>query len=315
MPKKYNLKYVTSGGFTVDFNGRPYTWEKPTDLLDYDWSFDDTPKSSGYGSSVTSVSRKTVTKTIQIAIYCGDSQSVDAHLARLSELFEPDVLSKTPGKFYINDCYVFAYIMGSKKSIYKTDRIAKVQLKLVIESPFWITEDLHRFEPVQTGTATGFMFPLSFPIGFTSQTVRTLINDHYESCLAKITMYGPATNPQITVGSHVYVVTASLNEGDRIEIDQVNRTVIKISSSGEALNFLGNRGKTYSVFERIPAGEMAIVSRNDFVFDILLYKQRSEPVWTDTPPVDDGSEMSVWTGTDSEFAGITPSPGTIYFVG
>ena len=84
MPKKYNLKYVTSGGFTVDFNGRPYTWEKPTDLLDYDWSFDDTPKSSGYGSSVTSVSRKTVTKTIQIAIYCGDSQSVDAHLARLS---------------------------------------------------------------------------------------------------------------------------------------------------------------------------------------------------------------------------------------
>ena len=315
MAKRYNLKYVSASGVTVDFNGRPYTWETPTEFLDYDWSFKATSKSNGYGSSITSVSRDTVTKSLQIAVYSGDGSAIDAYIAYLTEIFEPDVLARTPGKFYVNNCYVYSYIMGSKKVLYKTDKLAKIQIKLVIESPFWITEELHRFEPIAIGTSTGFILPSALPLGLTAQPIRSLINDHYESCLAKLTVYGPVTNPSFTVGSHVYTVTAALLIGDRIEIDQVNRTVTKISRSGERLNFFGYRGKTYSVFERIPAGEMSIVSSSDFIFDILLYKERSEPVWTDDAPADGGVTMDVWVGTVDEFAGITPMPGSVYFVG
>jgi len=50
------------------------------------------------------------------------------------------------------------------------------------------------------------------------------------------------------------------------EIDQVNKTITKITSSGERLNFFAYRGKTYSVFEPIPSGENYITYSNDFTF-------------------------------------------------
>lgn len=279
MPKKYNLKYVTSSGVTVDFNGRPYTWERPSEILDYDWEITSRYRSSRHGADITRFNRGVVERELLITVYAGDGSSIDQHVAYLSGVFESDILLNRPGKIFVNDSFVYGFVKGSRKTIYKTNRIAKIELTLAISSPFWITEELHTFEPLSTGSTDGFIFPLGFPYGFVSPDVRTLINDHYGPCMAKISFYGPCTDPEINLGPNTYKVFGELLPGERFEIDQVAMTVTKITAGGERLNFLYARHKAKSVFDRIPAGE-SFVTATDFTFDILLYKERSEPKWS-----------------------------------
>ena len=279
MPKRYQIKYISAAGTVIDFDGRPYTWENANNLLDYEWDFEDV-KNSGYGSTIKRLDRAAVTKSVPITVYGADGQSIDSDIEYLSSVFEPDVLLRTPGKLYVNDCYVFAYVVGSEKVLYKNNRLAKLELTFVIESPFWIDEDLHRFDPLTTGIGDGFILPTALPVALVSPNARQLVNPHYGPSKALITMYGPVTDPEFSVNTHTYSITGELILGERVEIDQVKRTVTKVTTSGERLNFFAYRGKTFSVFEPIPSGENFVYSSNDFTFDILLFNERSEPLWS-----------------------------------
>jgi len=279
MPKRYNIKYVSSQGVEVDLNGRPYIWES-TDLLSYEWDKDSVINNNGVGAQITRFTRGIQDRTIELTVYNADGLSIDSHIAYLTGLFETDVLAKQPGYIEIGNGYINCYVTASEKVLYRNNKIAKMILNISIESPFWITEDLHRFNPLTGSASTGFILPLALPFGLTALTTRTLINDHYAACPAFITMYGPATDPEFTVNSHVYKVTGTLIAGERFEIDQAAKTVTKIINTGEQFNYFKYRGKTYSVFEPIPKGENNIYYDNSFVFDILLMKERSEPLWS-----------------------------------
>jgi len=274
----YNVSYMSSGGVEINLSAPPYLWVE-TDLLDYLWEYELIKSSSGFGSSLRNISRTGRTFKMMLTVYNDNLSSIATVVGYLSEIFEADVLAKTPGKLIVNGSYVKGYFIGSTKSFKASKLCAQVELAFVTWSPFWITEELHTFEPLSTGSTDGFIFPLGFPYGFVSPDVRTLINDHYGPCMAKISFYGPCTDPEINLGPNTYKVFGELLPGERFEIDQVAMTVTKITAGGERLNFLYARNKTKSVFDRIPAGE-SFVTATDFTFDILLYKERSEPKWS-----------------------------------
>ena len=295
----------------IGFDTWPLRWDD-TDLQSYSWKVSTVKRTSGYGSKITDISREATSKKIKLKI-CDYGNDVAVYTNYLASVFEPDVIAKTPGKLWINESYTSGFITGMDLGKRIERQYLELTLTFSTEYPFWITEELHTFEPLTEGSATGFILPTELPMAIVAPSSRQLVNDHYAACNAIITMYGPVSDPQFSLGSHVYAVSGSLSDGDRIEIDQKAKTVTKISSSGERLNFFYARGKTYSVFEPIPAGENYITSNNDYTFEILLLKERSDPEWTSLP-ADGGSTMNVWTGTEAEFALVTPVAGTVYFV-
>lgn len=272
------FKYVSASGVEVDFTVNPFVW-RGTDLLNYAWTPAYSKRQSSFGSSVKNFARDSRQFTFQVLAINGTWAEITTALNRMHGIFEVDVTGKTPGKLYFGDQYLPGFITDSSKTV-MDNLYSIVNLTFASGSPFWVTEDLHRFEPLSTSASTGFILPLALPFAIVAPQSRQMVNDHYVDCSAIITMYGPVTNPSFSIGSHTYEVTGVLNTGDRIEIDQVERTVTKISSSGERLNFFSKRGKSYSVFDPIPHGENYVYSNNDFTFDILLLKERSEPVWT-----------------------------------
>ena len=275
MIENISIRYVNHEGASVDLNAAPFDWVS-TDLFDYGWQYNSLHNGSGRGSKISGIRRETVERKIALDVFDSD---VSAAINGLQNVFEPDILANTPGNLYFGVQYLPCYISASTKPEIISRDLVSLVLTLAIEYPFWITEELHTFEPLSTGSSTGFIFPLAFPLGFISPDVRTLINDHYGDCAAKISFYGPCTDPEINLGPNTYKVFGELFPGERFEIDQVARTVTKITAGGERLNFLYARGKTKSVFDRIPAGE-SFITATDFTFEILLYKERSEPKWS-----------------------------------
>lgn len=295
----------------IGFDTWPLRWDD-TDLQSYSWKVSTVKRTSGYGSKITDIGREATSKKIKLKI-CEYGNDVAVYTNYLASVFEPDVIAKTPGKLWINGSYTSGFMTGMDLGKRIERQYLELTLTFSTEYPFWITEELHTFEPLTAGSTTGFILPTELPMAIVAPSSRQLVNDHYAACNAIITMYGPVSDPHFSLGSHVYAVSGSLSDGDRIEIDQKAKTVTKISSSGERLNFFYARGKTYSVFEPIPAGENYITSNNDYTFEILLLKERSDPEWTSLP-ADGGSTMNVWTGTETEFALVTPVAGTVYFV-
>ena len=79
----------------------------------------------------------------------------------------------------------------------------------------------------------GLSFPTELPFGLVAEFgAQQFVNDHYARTLAVISMFGPAEDPQIAVGSHIYKVNGVLGESERYEIDQRNR---RPENSGERL--------------------------------------------------------------------------------
>lgn len=306
------LKYVTASGNSIYLSAVPFAWRE-FEALDYSWDSTYTKNAASHGSKITDITRQSKAFRIQLVASNGTWSEITAMLDLMHAYFEADILAKTPGRLYLGDQYITGYFAESIKSTVIDGRAVILDLTFVSGSAFWITEDLHTFAPLTEGSETGFILPTALPMAIVAPSSRQLVNDHYAACKAIITMYGPASDPEFSLGSHVYSMTGSLSDGERIEIDQVNKTITKITSSGERLNFFAYRGKTYSVFKPIPSGENYITYSNDFTFSILLLKERSEPQWSDNP-VDGGDTLNVWVGTLAEFALITPAPGSIYFV-
>ena len=90
-------------------------------------------------------------------------------------------------------------------------------------------------------------------------------------------IYGPCTNPRITISNHVYQIFDTLSANEYIEIDSRNSTVKKYLANGTVQNIFYKKGNSNSVFELIPAGDILVSWNGEFGFDITVYKERSVP--------------------------------------
>ena len=104
-------------------------------------------------------------------------------------------------------------------------------------------------------------------------------NPHFTDANFTLVIYGPVTNPQVTIGGNSYLVNIVLEQGERLEVDSRTRTVTKISKNGEHINAFHNREKGKTFFRKIPPGRQTVVWTGKFDWDLILYEERSEPRW------------------------------------
>ncbi len=254
------------------------------DLRDFAWQYTAVNRPSGVGGRVRRFSRPVDEKSISV-VSRGKSRAIcTEQLNLLHAITEVDILTQSPGRLYWDGQYLICYMAVSSKLI-EWDRgyhYAKKEMKILVVEPYWCTEVSFRFN-ADSGTALegGKKYNLRYPYRYgTGYSNKTLYNSHYAETPAIITMFGAVDDPQIIVAGHTYEVEGNLLASERIVIDQITRTVVKVDASGTRYNMFDARNKEYDIFKPIPKGSSFVQFVGEWNCEITLVQQRSEPLWT-----------------------------------
>jgi len=266
----------------VRFDGDGFRIEE-YDLRDFNWEPVSAGKPSGVGGSVTRFIRGVQTKTVRIVARGKSEAECVALLNGLHAVTETDIYALTPGRFYLDGQYMICYL-GVSSGLDRWEaayHYAKKTLSVTATHPFWLTEVTKRFfagsaEVSAFGKTYNGRHPYQYSTGYANSS---LLNEHYVATPAIITMYGPCVDPAVYIGSVMYGVEASIADGERVVIDQMQRRIYKVASNGSTVNLFDARYKEYDQFAPVAAGVSTVAFSGDFAFDVTLLMQRSEPLW------------------------------------
>lgn len=264
---------------TIDLDKQPYICTSHN-LLDYEWSYYEQELLNNRGSLIYNFGRKLRSYTMTIRIVGDPFEEV---LDELINTFEEVVLSAEPGHLYIGDDYLECYITASNQSNWKrTSDYIDATFTVVSPNAIWINEAVFAIYPGSTNEVAsgGKNYPYSYKYKYTKGgDCNVLKNTGLSPSKAKIEIYGYAKNPSIYIGGHEYTVFDTVQEGERIVIDQLKRTVTKVYENGQADSIFNKRGKVKSVFEPIPRGSTLVTTNSNFKVRIVMYNERSTPRW------------------------------------
>ncbi len=272
------VSYENHLGTVVNLNDGNY-YTNANDLRDYEWSFDILSNPSGIGGKIQQFSRTSAKKKLRVAVR-GSQELFLSRMNALQALTEPDIIAKMPGKLWVNGQYLPCYIYASTLALYsRKGNFAEKEWSILATKPFWHTETTLRFSPDVGTIEGGKRYPLRFPYRYgTGYSNQTLYNLHYAETPIKLVIFGPVSDPSITIAGHTYSVTAELLENERIEVDQIYHTIVKIDASGTQYNLFNARDKENDIFQAVPAGSSKVVFAN-MTFEITMIQRRSEPKW------------------------------------
>lgn len=269
--------YTNHLGEVINFGESPY-FASHTDLRDYKWTYD---------TGITRFDRDTVTKTLEV-ILVGTEEDANKAKDALYEIFEKDVLAMKKGTFQVGEYKMNAFVYGSKKTNYLTNkRLLIVELDVVTDTPQWKTEKTFSFtaetETDDIDYGRDYLAAVGYPYGYSySQVEAEAYNDSFYACGFRLVIYGPVTNPAITIGGKVYKVDVAVAKGEYLEIvsDGKTKTITLHKSGNVKEDCFAKRYKPQSVFAKIETGVNLVTWDNTFGFDLTLLQERSEPKWT-----------------------------------
>lgn len=262
------VTYISSAGNTYELNTEGI-FHKKNPYSNWEWGVEGTKKQ--YGTRVTGFTRAAAKYKAELMLY-GENQK--QRLNALHDDFELDVRNNTPGRLIINDYYIDCFIISTESR----DRYKVITDKVEIYAPagFWYKDFYRSFASTVVDDPTGDLdTPFDYPHDYKASPSSTG-NWETETVFPSeftLRINGPAVNPRVTINGYPYVVYATIDAGETLVIDSRSQTVM----CGER-NLFNNRNKAKSVFERIPAGALAI-SWGDFDFDMTIHMERSEPRW------------------------------------
>lgn len=271
--KEYNLigdrMRVTSGSF------HKYAWKAITE-------------EAKYGDTVHGFSKDAIYYQTTLTIR-GTLNQRKEFLNELRDSFENDILNMNPGRIYFGEYHIDTYITSSEtQSSDISSRWSKDEIEIYCPYPFWIYEQSISIPPITSSALSddeNKSYPYGYPYGYPASKTATRINiDHYAESDFKMIIYGPAVDININIAGHPYCVHYQVQEGEYLTIDSrdtqpADRRIYLTKSNGEKVNVFNYRDSVYSVFKKIPPGEIVIDYNRLYGIDLTIYLERSEPKW------------------------------------
>lgn len=279
-----DIAYVNGLGERVEFGGEQESLHYfEHGLRDWEWSY-----TIGAGGSPSFSRRPSKPREVSfpIGVSAGDGEDGIALRNRVEAMGEYDVLRREPGRLYVGDWYVRAYVIGCEPTDYwMDDRFCELDLTMLVEDPGWVREHEQRYVPEASGGAAGGTdFPFDFPFEFMRdrQSRSVYVDGAERDFLWRA--YGPADSPSITVGGNVYKVNVELPAGSRLEVDSRARTCLVIDQVGQqsqayGMREPGGKGSGSYIFETIKPGDNSLSWDNSFSFDLVTYEVRTSCPW------------------------------------
>lgn len=248
------------------------------ELRDYTWEYD------LVNSRISRFYRGPRQRKLPLLICCATVSQAAEVKNRLLDLAEMDIEALKPGKIHLGGYYTTGYITASTKTNYLiTGRYCAIELLLTSTEPYWSREDTFVFGGsedtviIKTGIDYAYDYAFDYSVSHTS---RELVCNDVRKSHFRMRIYGAVTDPQIRINGHVYQVFGTIKEGEMLEIDSRNRTIILTAATGEKVNWFANRSRESYIFEPIPTGTNSVYYNGTFTFDLTVIEERSEPRWT-----------------------------------
>ena len=179
-----------------------------SDLRDYGWDY------STINGKITRFYRGIMERSLPLVVHGSTADEAVAVKNRLHEIAEVDIVEAIPGKIFIGDYYTMGYIKASTKANYaRLRKHAKITLTLLSDDPAWYRDETHSFFSGSGSVAPveGMGYPYDYPYDYAGSTsARTIKCDSVGSNAFKLRIYGPAVNPSVSIGGHIYAINGTL---------------------------------------------------------------------------------------------------------
>ncbi len=266
-----HFKYVNHLNEVVEF-GKGNILVNQNDFRNYEWNF-----STQY-QKLSAFNKQPSKKNLPFLIFGPDTR---ATANKMHEIFEKDILAIIPGKLYCGDFYLRGYFYSSNKSEYLRKDVMRGSLQFITDQNFWIKEDKYLFRLSDEAAQGGHGYDYGYPYDYASSVnVQDLYNTGFIDTNFEMVIYGPVSQPVITVSGHSYEVNVNLIANEYLTINSADKTIVRTTARGEKVNEFSHRSLDSYVFQKMPKGVNKVVTNAPFNYDITLLLERSEPVWT-----------------------------------
>ena len=242
------------------------------DIRDYEWGYE-----TRY-NKVLGFKRGISQKSLPVLVF-GENKTAIAN--RMFEVIEKDLLAGKAGKLYVGDYYLSGYFNASRKKDYNDKYYLKTTLKFVTTQYHWIHESTFIFREGGGGSTSGLLdYPHPYPFDYVSNTdIKNFTNTGFVPSDFIIRIYGSVTNPSVIINGDVHRVYCELRGNEYLDINSMDKTIIRTTGSGAKVNEFANRDTQSYIFEKIPTGDCSVVINPTCNVDITLLEERSEPAW------------------------------------
>lgn len=247
-----------------------------SDLRDYGWDY------STINGKITSFRRGLKERSIPLVVHGATADEATAAKNRLHEIAEADIMAVIPGKIIVGDYYTTGFIKASAKANYmRLQKHAKITLTLLSDDPAWYRDETHSFflSSGDVAPVEGMGYPYDYPYDYAGTKARTINCDSVGSNAFRMRIYGPAVNPSVSIGGHIYAINGTIAAKESLLIDGQKKTITLTRADGSKVNWFSARNRESYVFQEIPPGQHTVSWNETFGFDLTIIEKRSEPKW------------------------------------
>ena len=271
---RFPTSYLTSGGAPFDLGGGSGLLLNPTDAPS--WEFE----ASGH-----SFVRKARDISAELTAIGAEAM---AECDRLLAGCAADLEAGTPGTLTVGEWSLACYLRrGTTKGL--TSGWQGWGVDLYAPDPTWTRE--HRFEFLPHEGSEGIDLPYDLPYDLPSGRADRIESPALGASDFRLTIYGAATNPSVTIGGNAYGATVDVPARARLVIDSTRKRSMAgdsvclvdewgVSTDAFDRRIRGAEGSGSYVFERVPAGVSEVSRSGNFGFDLTLYERRARLPWT-----------------------------------
>ena len=267
------IKYVNSLNKTLTLDEWPYMFQSEN-IYSYEWKYET------LGKKAVNFTRDLSEKDHELIIKADTEAEYLQAMNDFYETVEKDVLLNTPGKLYVGEYYIPCYITGGSNTLWSGRFQTAIKGVKVVQQGPWCKPV--KFELRKTGSTletTGMDFPFDFPFDFgVGAGIDVLEIDALGLCDFEMIIYGPVTDPEITINNQVYKVVTTIYTGEFLRIDSKKKEIIRYMTDGTPVNVFHSRADD-NIFQKIPAGTGTVIYNVPLGIDITYYDERSEPLW------------------------------------
>ncbi len=277
-----DIYYINHKNQKIDFMNECFSVEDSS-FFEHSWDYEESSENKDYGGAIVQFKKGIQDKSFDIHVTSAGLKTCEQAYKEFLDIIELDILEMKPGMLFINDYYLRCYITAGKPK-YFVPGLGSMssELTLISEYPFWIKENTRQFLPqLASESQDGLDFPSDFPFDFKeTETGHESWNvGHYTKSHFMLRIFGACEDPVVYINDYPYQIFTELQDGEYLVIDSRNNSVEKFLVNGKSENIYNSRNFEYSVFEKIPNGNLTINWSGAFGFDLTLFQERSEPEW------------------------------------
>ena len=276
----YQVKYENHLGEALWLDDGKY-FVNLGDMRSFAWDPSVNNRPSGYGGRVSRFTRGVTERSLRVGVRARTEAEFATRIEKLFALTETDILANKPGRLWLKREYIRCY-MSVTSDINTYSRLgffAEKELQVLITEPFWCREYDYRFTSSEAvASVNNKRYDGCNPYRYgTRYKISQVNNEHFSACPAIITFDTPSDNPSAYIGGRGYRVHTTVREGEKVIINQVDKTVTHVSAAGDSTSIFSLRDKEMDVFLPIEPGQQDVQFLDDF--SLTLVQQRSEPRW------------------------------------